>query len=154
MSLSIPNTCRTDTFMSGKPVTSCAAAAIVPPWPRTTRGAIDQPCVSDIRLQATRKPVRCDSRCGRWQISQFFMDLDTVGGSAQPIFKPRISRLRRRAFELDAVAFGVGEIHRRPLPIRAEARFLRPAVETLGGEMRLDRRRVERRNAQAQMVEI
>src|SRR5437660_11033203 len=73
--------------MSGKPVTSCAAAAIVPPWPRTTRGAINQPCVSDIRLQATRKPVRCDSRCGRWQISQFFMDLDARGRPRPPGFQ-------------------------------------------------------------------
>src|SRR6201990_2251163 len=34
MSLSIPNTCRIDTFMSGRPAFSCTAAVIAPPWPR------------------------------------------------------------------------------------------------------------------------
>src|SRR5262245_8973802 len=37
MSLSKPNTCRTDTFMSGRPVTSSVAAVIDPPWPRNAR---------------------------------------------------------------------------------------------------------------------
>src|ERR1043166_741819 len=35
MSLSMPNTWRTDTFMSGSPATSSVAIVIAPPWPRS-----------------------------------------------------------------------------------------------------------------------
>src|SRR5215831_11518457 len=39
-SLSIPKTCRTDTFMSGVPATSCTAAVIDPPWLRNTEAPL------------------------------------------------------------------------------------------------------------------
>src|SRR5580692_1202776 len=35
----MPNNCRIDTFMSGKPDSVCAARDIAPPWPRQIRGA-------------------------------------------------------------------------------------------------------------------
>src|SRR6266852_2837034 len=37
MSLSKPKTWRIDTFISGRPVISCVAAVIDPPWPRNAR---------------------------------------------------------------------------------------------------------------------
>jgi hypothetical protein len=34
MSLSMPKTCRIETFISGRPATTSVAAVIAPPWPR------------------------------------------------------------------------------------------------------------------------
>src|SRR4249920_692064 len=51
MSLSIPKTCRTDTFMSGRPAISCTAAVIDPPWLRNAEAADFGP-THTVRLMA------------------------------------------------------------------------------------------------------
>src|SRR5438094_1453987 len=59
-----------------------------------------------------------------------------------------------RALELDPVAFGIGQINRRPLALGAVARRLFAAFCAVRGEMSGDRGGVERLDPQAQMIEI
>src|SRR5881394_51589 len=60
----------------------------------------------------------------------------------------------RRTLQLDTIAFGISKIHRRPLPVRAEARFFLAAVIAVGGEMLAERRRIERLDAQAEVIQV
>src|SRR5215475_859728 len=74
MSLSIPNTCRTETFMSGRPATSSIAAAIDPPQRasiKTVRrdAGIPMECQNQqsrvlIRVPSTNRAGGCGSDVG------------------------------------------------------------------------------------------
>src|ERR1043165_1483866 len=60
----------------------------------------------------------------------------------------------RRALELHAIAFRISEIDRRPLPVRAEARFLLAAIVAARRKVRFYRRGVERLDAQAEVIHV
>jgi hypothetical protein len=55
----MPKTCRTETFMSGRLVTSCGASAIASPWPQKVRGAPrHMGILIEYRSELSRKNVR------------------------------------------------------------------------------------------------
>jgi hypothetical protein len=62
--------------------------------------------------------------------------------------------VRHRALELDAVALGIMQVDRRALAFGAVARGFRAADDAVRGEMLGDRARVERFDAQAEVIEI
>src|SRR5687768_10967171 len=117
MSLSMPNTCRTDTFMSGRPAISWVGAVIDPPRPQDKPEARNLVRRIGYWPETTRKPVRCDSCRGGRQLSHFFIALGPDNGSA-----------RGRTLEFDTIAFRVGQIDRRPLPVRPESGFFLTAI--------------------------
>src|SRR3954467_10896239 len=72
MSLSMPKTCLTDTFMSGRPVTSWVAAAIVPPRPQDNPETLTtDPAGSEYWAKTIRNRVRCDSHSARAKYHNF-----------------------------------------------------------------------------------
>src|SRR5437762_7894960 len=93
MSLSMPNTCRTDTFMSGRPATSWVGAVIDPPRPQDKPEARNLMRRIGYWRETTRKPVRCDSYRGGRQLSQFFIALGSDNG-----FSPRVGPLVRHHY--------------------------------------------------------
>ena len=68
--------------------------------------------------------------------------------------QPCLASSRHRALELDAVAFGIVQVDRRALALGAVARRLLSAADAVRHQMRDDRSGVERRDPQAQMIEI
>src|SRR5262249_44284228 len=99
MSLSKPKSWRTDTFMSGRPATSCcsAAAVIGPPWSRgSDRDPFSVGWAAWIRQKFSRKPARCE-RCRRQKENATFpagCALDARGSTGQPRRQPALAGRR------------------------------------------------------------
>src|SRR4051794_33475353 len=88
MSLSMPKTCLTETFMSGRPVISSVATVIDPPWSRNTRdpkfGSSNAARKAGATLSETARAAKPP---GRNAIYMEFQELDcnrTVYKAAMP----------------------------------------------------------------------